>query len=331
MSINRGLVFSLGLAICVILMGAFTRLEDAGLGCPDWPGCYGFVTVPTQAEHVQAAEAAFPERPVEAYKGWLEMIHRYIASGLGLTILLLMVHSLRQKKLGHKTQSKLATTLFALVCFQGALGAWTVTMKLLPQVVMAHLLGGFTVFSLLFLWWLRRQMSESSLQEPALKALAPLASLALVLLVGQIMLGGWTSANYAATACTELPMCEGNWRERLNFAEAFSLPSGEHDSYEFGVMDYSARMTVHISHRVGAVVVSLVLLLLGWRMLRACQNPLVRQAAWLMLALLVVQFGLGVSNIVWQLPLAVAVAHNGGAALLLLSLVLINYLSWRKA
>ncbi|GLS83497.1 COX15/CtaA family protein [Paraferrimonas haliotis] len=327
---NKALAFSIGLAICVILMGAYTRLENAGLGCPDWPGCYGFVGVPMEQAHIEQAEAAFPERPVEPHKAWLEMIHRYIASLLGFTILLLMVFAWRHHKHGLLSQPKLATGLFFLVCFQGALGAWTVTMKLLPQVVMAHLLGGFTVLSLLFLWWLRRTLNGVTVDDVARKY-APLAAFALTLLIGQIMLGGWTSANYAATACTELPWCEGDWLSRLDINGAFSLPEGHHNSYEFGVMDYAARMTVHVSHRLGAVVVSAVLVLLGWLLINKSQQPLVRKAGWIMLSLLGLQVLLGISNVVWQLPLPVAVAHNGGAALLLLSLVFINFLSWRRA
>ncbi|MBY6187880.1 COX15/CtaA family protein [Marinobacter hydrocarbonoclasticus] len=307
---------TLCLAFIVILLGAFTRLTDAGLGCPDWPGCYGFLTVPSAQEHVAVAEARFPERPVEAAKAWAEMVHRYVAGTLGLLILALALYSMKQAG-----PRKLPWALVGLVIFQGALGMWTVTLNLLPVVVMGHLMGGFAIFSLLFLLWLR--------QRPASFELSPLrvlATLALVVLVGQIMLGGWTSANYAALVCTQLPICEGDWVSNLAPAEAFQPLPPPAESYEFGVLEYPARMTIHVSHRIWAGITALVLLWLWWRLR---QNGAGRVAT-VLGALLLVQLALGVANVVGSLPLAVAVAHNGGAALLLLALVWINHLAWRS-
>lgn len=306
---------TLSLAFVVILLGAFTRLTDAGLGCPDWPGCYGFLTVPSD-HHIPIAEARFPERPVEAAKAWAEMVHRYVAGTLGLMILALALISL--KNAGPK---KLPWALVGLVIFQAALGMWTVTLDLLPVVVMGHLLGGFAIFSLLFLLWLR--------QRPVALTLSPLkvlAALALVVLVGQIMLGGWTSANYAALVCTQLPICEGDWMGNLAPLEAFHPLPPPADSYEFGVLDYPARMTIHVSHRIWAVITALVLLSLWWRLRRSGAN----RVATVLASLLALQLGLGVANVVGSLPLPVAVAHNGVAALLLLTLVWINHLAWRS-
>ncbi|MBY5994035.1 COX15/CtaA family protein [Ferrimonas balearica] len=311
---KRLTLITLVLAFVVIQLGAFTRLTDAGLGCPDWPGCYGFLTVPS-AEHVAVAEARYPERPVEAAKAWAEMVHRYVAGALGLMILALALLALKTP--GPK---RLPWALVGLVVFQAALGMWTVTLNLLPVVVMGHLLGGFAIFSLLFLLWLRQKPNELDLNP-----LKVLALTALVVLVGQIMLGGWTSANYAALVCTQLPICEGEWLQNLAPAQAFQPLPPPADSYEFGVLDYPARMTIHVSHRIGAVLTTVVLALLWWRLRGSgAQRP-----AAVLGALLLLQLALGIANVVGSLPLPVAVAHNGGAALLLLALVWINYLAWR--
>ncbi|MBY5923549.1 COX15/CtaA family protein [Ferrimonas balearica] len=306
---------TLSLAFVVILLGAFTRLTDAGLGCPDWPGCYGFLTVPSE-QHIPIAEARFPERPVEAAKAWAEMVHRYVAGTLGLMILALALVSLK-----HSGPKKLPWALVGLVIFQAALGMWTVTLDLMPVVVMGHLLGGFAIFSLLFLLWLRQHSVAVTLSP-----LRGLAMVALAVLVGQIMLGGWTSANYAALVCTQLPICEGDWMGNLSPLEAFHPLPPPAESYEFGVLDYPARMTIHVSHRIGAVITALVLLWLWWRLR---ENGANRIAAVLGTVLLV-QVALGVTNVVGSLPLPVAVAHNGVAALLLLTLVWINHLAWRS-
>ncbi|ADN74406.1 cytochrome oxidase assembly [Ferrimonas balearica DSM 9799] len=306
---------TLCLTFVVILLGAFTRLTDAGLGCPDWPGCYGFLTVPS-AEHVEVAEARFPERPVEVAKAWAEMVHRYVAGTLGLFIFALALLSLKSN--GPKG---LPWLLVGLVLFQAALGMWTVTLNLLPVVVMGHLMGGFAIFSLLFLLWLRQ--SDNAIE---LSPLRVLATVALVVLLGQIMLGGWTSANYAALVCTQLPICEGDWMGNLAPLDAFHPLPPPAESYEFGVLDYPARMTIHVSHRIGAVITALVLLWLWWRLRQSGAN----RVAAVLGTVLLVQVALGVTNVVGSLPLPVAVAHNGVAALLLLTLVWINHLAWQR-
>ncbi|USD37780.1 heme A synthase [Ferrimonas sp. SCSIO 43195] len=310
---NRLILATAALAFVVIVVGAFTRLTDAGLGCPDWPGCYGFLT-PVEAKANEAlALSRFPDRPLEMAKAWAEMGHRYIASLLGLMILTIALLSWRTPQRGH------GLALLGLVLFQGALGMWTVTLNLMPVVVMGHLLGGLTVLSLLALLWMRRQPERLELQQPSLVLLA---AVALVALVFQVALGGWTSANYAAVVCTTLPICEGNWWQQWDPATAFRLIQPAANSYEFGTLDYAARMTIHVSHRLWAVVTALLLL---WLALRLMRHPQLNRWGIAMVVLTLIQVGLGVANVVWQLPLAVAVGHNGGAALLVMTLVCINY------
>jgi cytochrome c oxidase assembly protein subunit 15 len=306
------------LAVLVVLLGAFTRLTHAGLGCPDWPGCYGFIGVPMSEGKQALAEARFPEAPVEVAKGWYEMIHRYFAGALGLLILALAIQAVRQRGLPGQPV-KLPLLLLAVVITQAAFGMWTVTLKLWPQVVTAHLLGGFATLSLLFLLCLRLSGRFPPLRVS--RGLRRLALLALLLVIGQVALGGWVSSNYAAVACTDLPTCHGEWWPAMDFANGFHLTQHIGPNYLGGQLDSEARTAIHVSHRLGAVLLTLVLLLLAWR-LRAAR--LAGLAGLLVLALLL-QLSLGVANILLQLPLAVAVAHNAGGALLLLCLVLVNY------
>jgi cytochrome c oxidase assembly protein subunit 15 len=306
------------LAALVVLLGVFTRLTHAGLGCPDWPGCYGFLGVPMSEGKQALAEARFPEAPVEVAKGWYEMIHRYFAGALGLLILGLAVHALRHRRLPDQPL-KLPLLLLLLVIIQAAFGMWTVTLKLWPQVVTAHLLGGFATLSLLFLLSLRLSGRHPPLR--ATRGLRRLALLALLLVIGQIALGGWVSSNYAAVACTDLPTCHGQWWPPMDFANGFHLTQHIGPNYLGGQLDSDARTAIHVSHRLGALLVSLVILLLAWG-LRAQRH---RGLALLLVLALLLQLSLGVANILLQLPLAVAVAHNAGGALLLLCLVLVNY------
>ena len=324
MWMQRLVGFAIGLTMVVIVLGAYTRLTDAGLGCPDWPGCYGFMHVP-KAHHAEIAASRFPERPLEPHKARNEMVHRYFAGTLGLVIAAIFLLSIVQQR----KVVLFPTALLLLVVFQAALGMWTVTLNLFPLVVVAHLLGGFSLLTLL--WLYRRQ-----LQPPASSSIAPprrlklLGTVSCLILVMQIALGGWTSANYAAMACAELPVCHSGWTSQLNFSEAFDLHLG-HDNYEFGVMSKEARQTIHITHRFGA---GLTLLVLGafaiqlWRFSRgltpADAFTYRRQAQWVLL-LLVLQFVLGVLNIWWLLPLPNAVAHNFVAANLLAATVLARF------
>lgn len=311
-------VLATALAVVVVLLGAYTRLTHAGLGCPDWPGCYGFISVPKTEAQLAHAEVHFPEAPVEADKGWNEMIHRYFAGTLGLAILGLAVHALVRR--GRDGQPrKLPLLLLGVVIAQAAFGMWTVTLKLWPQVVTAHLLGGFTTLALLFLLSLRLSGAFAPLQLPA--RLRRLAALGLLLVIGQIALGGWVSSNYAAVACVDLPTCHGQWWPAMDFANGFHLSQHIGPNYLGGQLDSDARTAIHMTHRLGALVVTLTLLVLAWRLRGA---GLGRLAA-LVLGALALQVGLGISNVIFHLPLPVAVAHNGGGALLLLTLVLVNY------
>lgn len=312
---------------CVILMGAYTRLSDAGLGCPDWPGCYGMIKVPSQDHELIQVQNSFPGHEVEPKKAWLEMIHRYIAGALGLLVLLIFILCLKN----NEAPKKLPTIIALLIVFQAALGMWTVTMKLMPIVVMSHLIGGFSLVSLLLLLYLRTKPLRISGGDAIARKLAPLALTCLGVLILQIMIGGWTSSNYAALACTSLPICEGEWYNNLKLSQAFNPFQEVHDSYEFGVLDYASRMTIHVVHRFGAIVTAGMLFWLAFKLYKQSQSSLLKRSAVLLVLLVCLQVGLGISNVVLHLPLGIAVSHNAGAAFLLLNLVFINYALWRKA
>jgi cytochrome c oxidase assembly protein subunit 15 len=272
------------------------------------------------SEHKQGlAEVRFPEAPVEVAKGWYEMIHRYFAASLGLVILGLAVHALRRR--GEAGQPfKLPLLLLGLVILQAAFGMWTVTLKLWPQVVTAHLLGGFATLSLLFLLTLRLSGAAPALSIPSPR-LRSLAAAGLALVIAQVALGGWVSSNYAAVACVDLPTCHGQWWPAMDFANGFHLSQHIGPNYLGGQLDSEARTAIHMTHRLGALLVTALLLLLAWQLRR---DGLPRLAALLLLAL-ATQIGLGMSNVIFHLPLLIAVAHNLGGAVLLLTTVLINY------
>ena len=320
-------LFATFFALCVVILGAWTRLSDAGLGCPDWPGCYGFVLVPETAEEIARAEAAFPDAPFEAHKAWPEVIHRYFASTLGLLIIIINVMAWKNR---HRPDQpiKLPLFLLILVIAQGMFGMWTVTLKLWPQVVTTHLLGGFTTLSLL--WLLGLRLNNRPWQQPSVPVrqwmkLRPLAMIALVLLVCQITLGGWTSSNYAALACPDLPTCQGRWLPPMDFASGFNVTQEIGPNYLGGQMDGEARVAIHMAHRIGALLVTLLLGFLIWKLYRNAGGRELTLLTHVLLFLLIIQISLGISNIVFSLPLWVAVAHNAGGALLLLTLVTLNY------
>jgi len=309
------------LALLVVVLGAYVRLSDAGLGCPDWPGCYGRLVPPTDAQAVDSANAAYPERAVEVGKAWKEQVHRYAASLLGLLILGLAAMAARR---GERAAGAIPYVLVVLVIFQGMLGMWTVTLLLKPLVVTAHLLGGLTTLALL--WWnsLRLALAGPGAPPPAPAAggLRGWLGFALAVLVAQIALGGWTSTNYAAWACgTDFPDCHGSLWPPMDFATGFTLWHGLGIDYEFGILDTPARTAIHMSHRIFAIVAALVLLATGLRLVRAERASRMPAVGLVLLLLLGLQIALGVSNVVLGLPLAVAVAHNAGAALLVLCLV----------
>jgi cytochrome c oxidase assembly protein subunit 15 len=310
------------LALVVVILGAYTRLSDAGLGCPDWPGCYGHVGVPASPAALDRANEAFAHRPVEPTKAWKEMVHRYAAGLLGLVVLGLTVSAWRRA-----AGRALATALLVLVAFQAALGMWTVTLLLKPVVVMGHLLGGFSVLGLLWLGYLGARSFVPARHRPPVR-LRRLALVGIAVLVVQIALGGWTSANYAALACPTFPKCMGEWWPPMDMADGFVMWRGLGVNYEFGVLDSPARVAVHMAHRAWAVVAFLYLGAVGVYALRQA-GPL-RAVAAVMLMLLVAQVSLGIANVWLHLPLPVAAAHNAVAALLLLALLTLTHTLYRS-
>ena len=309
--------FGVFFTLLVVSVGAYTRLADAGLGCPDWPGCYGFLTVPDQVDELNVATQRYPDAPVEFVKAWWEMGHRYIAGALLLLVFGILVMAYRGRG-REDTPVKLASVLMFVILCQAAFGAWTVTLKLWPQVVTGHLLGGFTTLSLIWLLFLRQGgFSDvvSGLPKPSL-----LAKTALVAVVLQIALGGWVSSNYAALACYDFPSCDGSYTPEINLQQGFNFLQSVGPNYLGGLMTNEARMAIHWVHRIGAVIVLLVVGGLVWQMVRQ-----VAVVGYLLLAALLTQITLGILNVVWLLPLLNATAHNTVGALLLLVLVTINF------
>jgi heme a synthase len=303
-------------ALLVIVFGAFVRLSNAGLSCPDWPTCYGQLTWPTQAHDIASANAAFPDRPVELDKAWREQAHRMLVGGLSLLTFALAGWAwLRRRELGRLAIVPWFAAVF--IIFQAALGMWTVTLKLLPLVVTAHLLGGMALFALLAYTALRLGAVPMGKVENA--ALRRMSIAAICLLAAQIALGGWTSANYAALACgTDFPTCLGQWQPPTDFHSAFVLWRGVGVDYEGGVLDAAARTAIQLTHRLGALLVFVYAILLA---LLAARRSETRKLALALGAALLLQVALGIGNVVLGLPLPVATAHNGGAALLLLVLL----------
>ncbi|WP_104040383.1 COX15/CtaA family protein [Vibrio hyugaensis] len=324
MLLNRLVKFSIGLTMLVIMLGAYTRLADAGLGCPDWPGCYGQLLVPQSEADVSKANALFPERVVEQDKAWLEMIHRYFAGSLGIVILIMAIAAVRIDRVN----ATIPLLLCLLVIGQAALGMWTVTLKLMPVIVMLHLLGGFTLLALQALFYCQLQSRNSLYFSPSSKTVRTFSLIAFGVVLAQVLLGGWTSSNYAALMCTALPICEGEWTHYLSWKEAFSFWQSGFDNYEFGVLDYPERMTIHVSHRIGAIITASVVLVYCILLLRQDSHHSQRLGVWIGLAL-VCQILLGVSNVVFQLPIYVAVAHNLGAAIMLTLICVSQFYLWQ--
>ncbi|HEY9200492.1 MAG TPA: COX15/CtaA family protein [Gammaproteobacteria bacterium] len=313
------------LAFIVIILGAYVRLSDAGLGCPDWPGCFGKITAPKDAQELSLARDAYPHVEVDSAKAWKEMIHRYFASFLGLLIIGMAYLAWRNRK-AEGQQLILPVLLVGLVIFQGMLGMWTVTQLVHPTIVTLHLLAGLLTLALLF-WVLIKHSRPwlSQLQQVRTGAAVRwLARLSVPVLALQIFLGGWTSTNYVALYCPDFPTCQGQWLPQLDFDEAFVFFKDTSVNYEGGTLSLAAGVTVHFMHRVGALLTTLVLLTLGFLLLLKQQSVL-RKQAWLLLFLLGLQISLGIANVLLVLPIPIAVAHNAGAALLLLGLLLINY------
>lgn len=312
--------FAALITLAVVMLGAYVRLSHAGLGCPDWPGCYGRLIAPSQPQAVAEANAAFPERPVHSAKAWKEMVHRYLASGLGLVILVMAGIAWAGRRSGLPVG--LPTLLVALVIFQGLLGMWTVTLLVNPTIVTLHLVGGLATLALL--WWLSLRQGRLFVARvsPELARLRPWAWLGLGLVCAQVLLGGWTSTHYAALACPEFPTCQGGaWWPRADFAAGFSLMRPMGLDYEGGLLDGPARTAIHLTHRAGALVVLLYLGIFALVLVRRAGRPVHRRLAKALVVVLALQVGLGIANVLAQLPLGLAVVHNGGAALLLLTVL----------
>ncbi len=328
--LRRLALAALLLAFCVVVFGAYVRLTAAGLGCPDWPGCYGHFSPAGAA----AADAGSVDSPLHVGKAWREMIHRYLASTLGLVIVVIAVLATlwrRQRGLPFT----LPLVLVALVVFQGLLGMWTVTLLLKPLIVTAHLAFGLTTLALLWWLWLSLRRvstgpwsgmtaaagggSSAALLRPASPRLRTLALVGLVAVCLQILLGGWTSTNYAAVACPDFPTCQGRWWPATDFRDAFVLWHGLGINYEGGILDHPARVTIHLTHRLGAIVATVALLVAAIAALlqRADRNS--RWGAWTLLSALTLQLVIGIAMVKLGFPLWLATAHNAGAALLLLA------------
>ncbi|MCU7829445.1 MAG: COX15/CtaA family protein [Candidatus Thiodiazotropha sp. (ex Myrtea sp. 'scaly one' KF741663)] len=321
-------IFTCLLAFSVVLVGAYVRLSDAGLGCPDWPGCYGELVVPAQATTSQQDNADY-SRPLHVGKAWKEMIHRYLAGSLGIFILSLTILAWLNRK-STAQPLLLPTLLLLLVILQAALGMWTVTLLVKPAIVTAHLLGGFATFVLLWLLALRLRPVDSFHTLSTSQPTRRLILLSLFVLIIQITLGGWTSTNYAALGCSEFPACyDGQWWPDMDFKEAFVIWRGLGVNYEFGVLENDARSAIHMTHRIGALATLITLGLLAIWLLRKKETTHLRRLGGLLGLLLLMQVALGITNVLGHLPLPVAVAHNGGAALLLATLVTLIWISRR--
>jgi len=373
------LLLACALACVVIVLGAFTRLKDAGLGCPDWPTCYGHLWVPNEAHEIAVANEKFADTPVETHKTWPEQTHRIFASSLGLLGIVILALAIRRRDDGHPWRGiafllgllvlgtvvrakvghamdpvlgvlvaayfawlallasrhgtsmsplKLPAFIAGFLVLQGLFGMWTVTLKVWPQVVTAHLLGGFTMLSVLWLLQLRLQNRPWQLQAPELlrlQSLKAFAMAALVVVVVQIALGGWTASNYAAVACPDFPTCQAHWLPPTDFADAFNFAQHIGPNYLGGKLDNDARVTIHLTHRLGAILTTIVLAILVLKGLKAAVTRRARNQFILVAAVLLLQLLLGVGNVVLHFPLPVTVSHNAVGALLLLTLVTLNY------
>jgi len=323
-SFRRWARFGALLAAVVVIVGAWVRLTNAGLGCPDWPGCYGHVHPAQVDAAVDAANAAYAARPFDYQKALHEMVHRYIASTLGLVVLGLAVYAWRHRR-NPRQPLRLPLILPFVIVAQGALGAFTVTLLLTPVIVTSHLLGGLTTLSIL--WWLSLTPEVRS-ATAAERALRPLAALALAALVLQLFLGGWTSTNYAAVACPDFPACQGSYLPATNFTDAFRFTHEVGKDYEGGVLPQAARTAIHYTHRIGAAIVGALLALTGILVAWRARSPRVRRAGIGLLLAVFLQWLIGM-NLVWQgFPLWLGTSHNAGAVLLLIATLTVLRRLW---
>ncbi len=315
-------VLTLFLTFDLVLFGAFTRLTDSGLGCPDWPGCYGNASPLGAHTEISAAQAAMPTGPVTHTKAWIEMVHRYLATAVGVLILTMTAVSWTARRRAPSEQAGnpwWPTLTLVWVCLQGAFGAWTVTLKLFPVIVTLHLLGGLALLALLCAQVARDARSGGSLVVTELSTgVRKLLLATAALTVLQIALGGWVSTNYAVLACTQFPTCQDSWWPPMNFVQGFEIWRALGVTSAGNPVDFSALTAIHYVHRLMAYVVFLAIGLLAWRLRRV--TPLRAQAKWLA-GLALLQLATGLGNVLLGWPLLAAVLHTGGAAALAVVLV----------
>lgn len=311
----------------LVVFGGFTRLTDSGLGCPDWPGCYAKANPLMAANDIRQAESAMPYGPVSMSKAWIEMIHRYLAMAVGVLIVTMLALAVRRAWLSRSSSSSMparpgiAAALLGLVVLQGAFGAWTVTQKLQPIFVTTHLLLGLSLLGLLV--WHALSLDEQVVpRATGWSGACVLAVVASGLLIVQIALGGWVSANYAVLACSDFPTCQGVWLPPMNFSDGFHPWRELGRGADGGMLSIAALTAIHWVHRSFAVVVVIVLAALAWTIRR---SPALARPAAVLGALLAGQFLTGLVNVVFAWPLIAAVLHNAGAAALVATLVVINY------
>jgi cytochrome c oxidase assembly protein subunit 15 len=315
--------FAICLAFVVIALGAWTRLVDAGLGCPDWPGCYGFIVFPTSEMDIVVAESRFPTFPYDINKAIPEVVHRYFAATLGLVAIIMVYLSFKQNE--NKSIRRWSIGLLEFICCQGLFGYLTVSLKLLPIIVTGHLFGGFTTLILFFYIFLMSG-NFKSLEVMRIPNLKGIAALAFIILAIQIFLGVWTSTNYASLACADFPTCQGTYFPEMDFKNGFNMAQEVGPNYLYGLLDNPARVAIHYSHRVTAILVTIVFVILMSKLWFSPAAPLASTLG----VLLLTQISLGIINVVYVLPLYIAIAHNLIAATLLATIFMVNYLAWKK-
>ena len=325
---RRLLLVTLFLTFDLIMFGSFVRVTDAGLGCPDWPGCYGKVTPFGAMAEIRAEEAMRPDGPVTVFKAWVEMLHRYVAALLGLLIIAVAVIATRARRRGRAgpgLDPTLAWLAVAWVIVQGIFGAWTVTLQLKPLIVTAHLMGAMILFALL-LAQAARVVRHPPI-EPAAGRLRPWVLAGIVVVLLQIALGGWVSTNYATLACRDFPLCQGSAWPPMDFAAGFELWRPLGFTADGHGLPFQALTAIHYTHRAFAFVVIALVGLLSWRIVRI--DGLRRIGQWLGIVL-ALQVGTGLTNVYLDWPLAAAVAHTGGATALLGLLLMLEFRVARK-
>jgi cytochrome c oxidase assembly protein subunit 15 len=312
-------LFSTILAFCLIVLGAYVRLSDAGLGCPDWPGCFGTLTVPESQQAIEKAQHTFPEQVLENGKAWKEMIHRYVAGLLGLLILTIGYLAYKNRK-SLKVSILVPGSLLGIVFFQAMLGMLTVTLLLKPIIVSAHLIGGMTTLAILT-YMSYEHFNENSKIILKKNIIFYMARFGLILIFIQIFLGGWTSTNYAGLACTDYPTCHGQWIPDMDFKNGFNIFRNLGQTSEGAPISLNALEAIQWTHRIGAITVVFYFGYLSYTLMKYKQ---LRFEAMLLLTILAVQFIIGVGNLILHLPIALAVSHNLTAALLVVVITMIN-------